>query len=246
MPPRVPSGRPFTCVCWLPGPARVRLAAGPRVGTAHRAHRERARRDHVLLDERRRDLQAARDVVEVHDLLVLRQELGRVDLEREQLVNRVRVFLAVEPVRDDRGECVPRSGRRVQRLLEPRDERHQPLLVGARLFRRRHQVAAQLAHGLLERFGVLGHVRGPDLLEVDAARELGGVVAIRAVLVDDLPLLAAGCSHRRVVTLLRAPGEQGKSGEQRGVSHGVWHPERSDYFNRPAFNYPPSNALTFY
>ncbi len=177
------------------GACPVRLAAGPRVGTAHRAHRERTRRDHVLLDERRRDLQAARDVVEVHDLLVLRQELGRVDLEREQLMNCVRVFLTVEPVRNDRGERMLRGSRRVQRLLEPRDERREALLIGTRLFRRRHQMAAQLAHGLLEGLGVLGHARGPELLEVEVAGELGAVVAIRAVLLDELPLLRSGGGH---------------------------------------------------
>ena len=101
---------------------RVSLAAGPGVRLADRAHRDGARRDHVLLDERRRHLQAARDVVEVLDLFVLRQELARVDVEREQIADRVRVLLAVQPLRRDRGIAVLARRDRVERALEPRDE----------------------------------------------------------------------------------------------------------------------------
>ena len=60
--------------------------------------------------------------------------------------------------------------------FEPRNEGHESLLVGPWLLRRRHQVTAQLANGLLERLGVLREVLGLDLREIEPAREVGGVV----------------------------------------------------------------------
>ncbi len=152
----------------VPRRREVGLTARARIGPTDGAHGDLPRRTDVLLDERRRDLQSARDVVEVLDLFVLRQELRAVDVEREQIAHGVGVFLAIQPMRHDGLIAVVRRGRFVERVLEPRDERGELRFVGPRLFRRRHGMAAQLAHGHLELLGVLRHVLGPDLLEVEA------------------------------------------------------------------------------
>ena len=55
-----------------------------------------ARRREVLLEQRRRDAQHARDVVEAVALVVGRQQLGDVDVEIEQVADRVAVFGAVQ------------------------------------------------------------------------------------------------------------------------------------------------------
>ncbi len=76
-------------------------AAGSRIRPAQRLHGHSARGDHVLLDERRRHLQRRRDVVEALGDVVCRQDLARVELDGEQIADRVCVFLAVEPMQDD-------------------------------------------------------------------------------------------------------------------------------------------------
>ena len=60
MPPRVPSGSPGTCVSCEPGPARNVQPPGRASGRPIAFTATRARRDHVLLDERRRHLQRRR------------------------------------------------------------------------------------------------------------------------------------------------------------------------------------------
>ena len=182
-----PACRPLRLL--VPRRREVGLTARARIGPTDGAHGDLPRRTDVLLDERRRDLQSARDVVEVLDLFVLRQELRAVDLEREQIADGVGVFLAIQAMRHDRLIAMVRRGRFIERVLEPRHERGELGFVGPRLFRRRHGMTAQLAHGHLELLGVLRHAVGPDLLEVEAARKLGGVVALRAVAIDERPLL---------------------------------------------------------
>src|SRR6185503_9912690 len=193
----------------------VRLAAGARIGPADGADRDLPRGADVLLHERRRHLEAGRDVVEVLDLFVLRQELDGVDLEREQVADRVAVFLAIQTVRHDRLIAVVRDRGLVERVLKPYDERLEPLLVGTRLFRRRHRVAAQLAHGHLELLGMLRDALGLDLLEVEAAGEIGGVVAIGAIALDERPLLRGAVRDGRLAERV-ASGEHGRSRKRGG------------------------------
>ena len=120
------------------GQLRARLGAerppaGPRIGFAERLHGDAARRDHILLDERRRHLQAGRDVVEaVHDVIGGQHARG-IEVDGEEIANRIRVLLAIEPVQHDRVRHVRLTGGLVERRLEPGDER-----IGCR----RHQAAA--------------------------------------------------------------------------------------------------------
>ena len=81
MPPRVPSGRPATCVSCVPEPARNVQPPGRASGRPIAFTATGARRDHVLLDEGRRHLQRRRDVVEAVGHVVGRQQLGGVELD---------------------------------------------------------------------------------------------------------------------------------------------------------------------
>ncbi len=83
----------------------------------------------------------------------------------------------------------------VDRALEPRDERVDARLLGLRPARRRHQAAAQLAHGGLEHLGLQRHGIGPQPFEHDAARGVGRVVALDAVGLDERPLLLAAVAE---------------------------------------------------
>jgi len=176
----------------------IRLAAGPHVGPPDRLHGDHARRADVLLDERRRDLQPARNVVEVLDDLVERQERRRVDVDREQVADRVLVFLAVQPVRRNRFRPALVGRGLIERALEPRDQARELLLARARRLRGRHQPAAELAHGRLEDLGVIGDLVAGDPVEREIAREFDLVVALGTVPLDRPPVLLAGLGDRGV------------------------------------------------
>jgi len=120
-------------------------------------------RGYVGLDERRRGVQRAGDVVEAVAGVVDGQERSGIDLQPEQVANRVRILTAVQPVRPRR--CVRRLlGRRAvqlpfQRAREEIDARR----VGTGHVRRRHHSGAQLADDLLAELPVI------DV--IDAARD---------------------------------------------------------------------------
>ena len=168
-----------------------RPPARPRIRLADRLHGDGARRDDVLLDERRRHLQRRRDVVEAFGDVVRRQQARRVDLHREEIANRVRVFLAVEPVQDHLIRQMRRRGRcrAVERVFEPRDERVDGRGVGLPRAGRRHDAAAQLAHGLLEHVGVLADALRRESVEADAGALHAIVMTPGAVLLDRRELL---------------------------------------------------------
>jgi hypothetical protein len=71
-------------------------------------------RRHVLVQQRRRHLQARRDIVEAELGRVRRQERRDVHREAEEIANRVGVLGAVEPVQHELARIVARSGRTVQ------------------------------------------------------------------------------------------------------------------------------------
>jgi len=87
------------------------------------AFTDAAGRDHILLDERRRHLQAGRDVVEaVHDVIGGQHGRG-IEVDGEEIANRIRVLLAIEPVQHDRVRHVGVTGGLVERRLQPGDQR---------------------------------------------------------------------------------------------------------------------------
>ena len=94
-------------------------AAWARVRLAHRLHRHGARRDDVLLDERRRHLQRCRNVVEAAGNVIGRQQIVRVDVYGEKIADRVAVFLAVEAVQHNLIRQMQLAARVVERRFEP-------------------------------------------------------------------------------------------------------------------------------
>ncbi len=149
------------------------------------------------------------------DLFVLRQELDGIYFEREQVADCVRVLLAIQSVRHDRLVAVGRGGGFVERVLEPGDERLELRLVRPRLLRRGHCMAAQLAHRHLELLGVRGNVIGADALQIELARELGAVVALRAIAIDERPLLRRALGDGRLAdeTAAREHGRDGSNAD---------------------------------
>ncbi len=161
-----------------------------RLGLADREPRDLARDAEVLLEERGRDAERRRDVVEAVDLDLVRQVLLRVDLDAEQVLHRRGVLGAVQALhrRVARARLVRVA---VDRGFSPAHELLDVLLIRSRVAGRRHQPAAQLADRGLEHLGLRGDGVGADAFEHDAACCFGLVMTVGAVGLERLPLLGA-------------------------------------------------------
>ena len=164
---------------------------GRCVGIADRKRSDLGRRREVLLEQRRRRSQDVRNVVEPVGLVVGRQELGGVDLEREQVAHGVAVLRAVQPMQRRLTGLRRGQGGLVQAALEVRDEAVCRLGIGARAARRRHLPSAQLARHVLEHGRVGRNVVEVDVLERQAGLSPRRVVAFETVAADD-SLVARG------------------------------------------------------
>lgn len=126
-------------------------------------------RDHVLLNKGWRHLQSRRDVVEALRGIVLREDLVRIDVDREKILNRVFILFAVKAVQHHLIVDMRLAGQFVERVLEPRNERIDSLAFGLFGARRRHHASTQFSDGFLEQFRILRDTRGGDTFETDAA-----------------------------------------------------------------------------
>ena len=186
--------------------------------------RDRARGADVLRDEGRRNLERVGVVVETAFDVVLGQQHGGVDVEREQIVDRVRVLAAVQAMqRHSTGLAL--VGGRIDAVLEPGDELRRGLAIRARLPGRRHETASQLANRGFPRLGILGDAVRRQLVECATAGLLRTVVAIEAVVLDHAPF--------GLVVLVTRPGFQGDDGtDRRDRNHG----QRVERYSKAAFD----------
>ncbi len=182
----------------LIGAARrtVRGAGRPGRRIPNRPRADDARGRDVLVEERRRHLQDAGDVVEAVGFVVLGQEGAGVDAQPEQFLDGGGIFGAVEPMQRHASRIRVRRGGLVERALQPGHEAVHGRLVGPAHARRRHHAAAQLPHGFLPDLRVVGQMREVHGVE----REVGGlgalVVARHAVLVEERTLRGLGSRRR--------------------------------------------------
>ena len=76
------------------------VVPGRAVGIADRQRADALRRGEIPLEQQRRRPQRRGDVVEAEVAAVARQQRGDVDVERQQIANRVAVLGAVQPMHD--------------------------------------------------------------------------------------------------------------------------------------------------
>ncbi len=132
----------------LVGRDRVLHAGNARIGIADGELSDVPRRGNVLIEERGRDAQGVRDVVEALHLDILRQNFLRVHVHAHQRFHRRGVLGAVQAL--DRHKAGRRSfgtrvgSRGVQCVLHPGDERIDILLRRLGTAWRRHLMPAQL------------------------------------------------------------------------------------------------------
>ena len=156
-----------------------------------------AGRGHVAIQERRRHFQDAGDVVEAVAHVVGRENGRDIDVEREEVSNRVLVLGAIQPM-DGLGSTGIGAGRRVaiDLALEPRGQRVRARLVGPWPAGRRHRAGSQLPNDFFPRLCV-----GRNIVQAGMVQHQTGdlrllVVAADAVAIEECAL-RRGAGRRR-------------------------------------------------
>jgi hypothetical protein len=128
------------------------------------------RRREIALEEHRRHAKNVGDVVEPRARIVGRQQCGRIDVERQQVANRVGVFGAIEPM----DERAARIGRLRRHTIEPRLQRgyesFADVCSGRRHPGRRHHPRTHFLDDLFPQLGIGLHVQRIGRLELEPAR----------------------------------------------------------------------------
>ena len=157
-----------------------------------------ARRRHVALQQSGRQAQDVGVVVEPEAQIVGRQDCAHVDLEREQVPNRVCVFGAIQSVGRRASGIRPSGGRGVELTLEPRREGAGGWRIGPRTAGWRHRAGLELVQDLLPGRGVFGdradvHAR---FVETEISGQQPRVMAGDAVFVEDRSIVGGGRRSR--------------------------------------------------
>ena len=149
--------------------------------------RDAARRRDVLLHQDGRERQHVGDVVEPVPGIVLREVVGRPDVDAEQFLDRVVVLGAVEAARGHPARIGRRSGvDTLQLAREPRRDGLALLLGRLFLFERGHLAAAQLADDLVPLVAMFDERRARgERLKVEVVLLLLVPVAGEAVLGEE-------------------------------------------------------------
>ena len=192
-----------------------RLERGRGRRQAHRETADGARRRQVALELRGRDGQHVGVVVEAGvRRLVARQQRRHVEIEGEEIANRVAVLGAVQPVDGARPAGVGiRRRRAVDVGLEPGRHRIVGRDIGPRPARRRHRPGPQLRDHPLPHVGVAARVGSVDggRVEAEPAGQQPVVVAGDAVAVQH----RAGRPGRRLLGRKRRRGREHRHRGQR-------------------------------
>ena len=146
----------------------------------------------VAFDQRRRDVQAAGHVVEAVAGIVGGQVSGGIDIEREQVVDGVRVFGPVDAVDAGRGEFRFGGGSAVELILQSDGQRFVCGGRGTRKALRRHHAGAKFANDFFPRLGLVADMGEIHFVELKTGGFELLVVAGDAVLIEDGALRGQG------------------------------------------------------
>ena len=185
-----------------------------RLRVAQRQPADLPRRAQIPLHDRRRGHLHIGDVVEVRALGVEGEEGAHVDLETQQVLDRVGVLGPVEPLEGPPPRVRVAGRDAVHGRLQLPRHRGDDLGLGPRHPRRRHQAGAELADHLLDRGAPLRGLRDVESLEDKTPDLPARAVAAQAELLDDL--VGAGRSEIRCRNWLLG-GLPGNHRERGGV-----------------------------
>ena len=205
---------------WLALPIRLRIPHG--IGLAEKPRQRQVRRREIFFEQRRRQIQRRRHVLETAPRRVLgdSDQRGKIQLDPRQIAHCMAVFRTAQPPR----ERWPRIGQRRMPAVEQCEDFLHPadhhLAVHRREFVivRRHLLRPhRLDHALPELIFFEHRALAVELREIDPALVLLRVVALEAMLLQHRPqLLLKLAAHRcRPLFLLRqnAPPERERTEE---------------------------------
>ena len=156
------------------------FAARRAARTAHRETADLSRGRQVAVEQRRRQI-AHRHVVEPVAGIVCRQERRDVDVDRQEVANRVAILGACQPPDGRRPAGIGmRSRRPIERAFEVGDDGLVRGVVRPGFAHRRHLPRPQLADDLLPDRGMCGNGLTEDRFELQPALFMVGVVAREA------------------------------------------------------------------
>ena len=220
MPPRVPSGRPSWWKSCVRGLLRaIGGAGGQRVLVAQRLHDHGARGGDVLVEERRRDLQRGGDVVEAVARFVARQDVGRVDLDAEQVAHGVGVFLAVEAMQAHVARVLVLLAGLVEVAFDPGDELRARVPCRASCGRPAASAACAACARSSRARRCSRDFRFGHRVEGDAAGPVVGVVAFGAVRAEQRPARDIAVIGRRRRRLRRVAPRHAADRENQRAEH---------------------------
>ena len=149
---------------------RVRVAANADAGIADRDRADLPRGGEIRLQQRRRTAKRVGHVVESIRGIIRRKEQRDVDVESQQIPDRVRVLGPVEPVQHGPSGIRMRVRGGIELFLEPVDGVVIRRAIGTTGAERWHRAHSQLPHDFLPRFSVVGYVRQVEALDRQPAR----------------------------------------------------------------------------
>ena len=139
--------------CERSGLGRYVVEIAPVSGIAHREPRDFGRSRQVLLEQRGRDGQHLRDIVETIGRIVGRQQTGCVDVQIQHVIDGVLVFRAIQAMHHGASRIGVRGRRLIDSRLQPGSEAVHRRRVRTRNPHRRHFARAQFPNHLFPDLG---------------------------------------------------------------------------------------------
>ena len=162
----------------------IGVAAWPHRAVANGEPADFAGCCEISLLQRRRHAEHVGDVVEAVRRIVRRQQCRHIDIERQQIPDRVLVLRSIESMEQRAAWIRPRLCSLVETRLERRDQRVHRRVIGPTRALRRHDAGPQLADDLFPQIDVVRDVGDVRVLEHQIARLEARAMAGDAVLVD--------------------------------------------------------------
>ena len=155
----------------------VRVADGERADLSSRIH--------IAFEQHRRDSEHIADIVETVCGVVGRQENSRIDFERQQIPDHVRILRPVQSRHQGTARIRIRRGSAIQFCGQPGNQSIASRIVRTQRALRRHHPRPKLSDNFFPDSGVAAYRGKIHLVECEPGRFGGFVVASDTVLVED-------------------------------------------------------------
>ncbi len=166
-------------------PDAERFARGTDVRVADGERADLSSRIHIAFEQHRRDSEHIADIVETVCRIVGRQENRRIDFERQQIPDHVRILRPVQSRHQGTAGIRLRRGSAIQFCGQPGNQSIASRIVRTQRALRRHHPRPKLSDNFFPDSGVAAYRGKIHRVECEPGRFGGFVVASDTVLVED-------------------------------------------------------------